>query len=94
VDPAGVYTPAEYVDLQLKSPEVQEVVKTLSPDDLETFNILKSRLASARGHTDLLALNNIGEFLEEKGVDLDLPDSFFEPTEKAPLFREYTDPRE
>ncbi|KAJ3568339.1 hypothetical protein NP233_g5770 [Leucocoprinus birnbaumii] len=88
LDPAGLYTPAEYVGVQLSSPEVQAVVKAFSPADLEAYEFLASRLSMENGHSDPAALNDIGEFLEERGVDLDLPDKLFESTDKI-LYPEY-----
>jgi len=80
VDPAGLYTPAEYVDLQLKSPEVQEFLKTLSPEDTKHYEFLSSQLSKPNGHSNIAALNDMGDFLEQRGVTLALPDELFEPS--------------
>jgi len=79
VDPAGLYTPAEYVNLQLESPEVQKFLKTLSPEDAQHYEFLSSQLSQPNGHSNPAALNDIGEFLEQRGVYLSLPDELFEP---------------
>lgn len=79
VDPAGLYTPAEYVNLQLESPEVQKFLKTLSPEDAQHYEFLSSQLSRSNGHSNPAALNDIGEFLEQRGVYLSLPDELFEP---------------
>ncbi|KXN83035.1 putative 37S ribosomal protein S5, mitochondrial [Leucoagaricus sp. SymC.cos] len=81
LDPAGVYTPAEYVDAQLQTPEVQAVVKNLSTEDYDIYITLSSRISKENGHSDPLAVNDLGVFLEQHGVDLDLPAVLFEPRE-------------
>ncbi|KAF9441753.1 hypothetical protein P691DRAFT_779690 [Macrolepiota fuliginosa MF-IS2] len=79
LDPAGVYTPEEYVSIQLNSPELEPFLKALSPEDSAVYDSLLRSLNTENGHTDLLALNDLGEFLAERGVDLHLPDSIFDP---------------
>jgi len=80
VDPAGSYTPAEYIELQLKSPEVQDFLKTLSPEDTNHYAFLSSQLSKPSGHSNAAAVNDMGDFLEQRGVYLTLPDELFEPS--------------